>query len=113
MWGLSMALVLPYAVPALLLGVVFAAWRWRTPGVLPLIWLLGTSAGNALLVESAVTARYVAAFPALALLIALGIGEALALLWPRRWQPPARTCRVHRRRSQPSRLPRNWVVRLR
>lgn len=90
-YGGKYALVLPYAVPALLLGVVFAAWRWRTPGVLPLIWLLGTSAGNALLVESAVTARYVVAFPALALLIALGIGEALALLWPRRWPDAAQT----------------------
>lgn len=90
-YGGKYALVLPYAVPALLLGVVFAAWRWRTPGVLPLIWLLGTSAGNALLVESAVTARYVVAFPALALLIALGIGEALALLWPHRWPDTAHT----------------------
>lgn len=90
-YGGKYALVLPCAVPALLLGVVFAAWRWRTPGVLPLTWLLGTSAGNALLVESAVTARYVVAFPALALLIALGIGEALALLWPRRWPDAAQT----------------------
>lgn len=90
-YGGKYALVLPYAVPLLLLGGVFAAWRWRTPGVLPLIWLLGTSAGNALLVESAVTARYVVAFPALALLIALGVSDLLALLWPRRWPDAAQT----------------------
>ncbi|MCL4238562.1 MAG: glycosyltransferase family 39 protein [Anaerolineae bacterium] len=90
-YGGKYALVLPCAVPALLLGGVFAAWRWRTPGVLPLAWLLGTSAGNALLVESAVTARYVLVFPALALLIALGVGDLLALLWPRRWPGAAQT----------------------
>ncbi|MCZ7540168.1 MAG: glycosyltransferase family 39 protein [Anaerolineae bacterium] len=90
-YGGEHALVLSYAVPALLLGGVFAAWRWRTPGVLPLVWLLGTSAGNALLVESAVTARYVVVFPALALLIALGVSDLLALLWPRRWPRAVQT----------------------
>ncbi|MEP0761673.1 MAG: hypothetical protein HRF48_02955, partial [Chloroflexota bacterium] len=38
-----------------------------------------------------VTARYVVVFPALALLIALGVGDLLALLWPRRWPDAAQT----------------------
>jgi hypothetical protein len=78
-------LVLEWFVPAFMLGIGIALWRWRTPGVLPVLWLLGTSLGNALLVESAVSARYVVAFPALALLIAVGLRYTLALLWPPRW----------------------------
>jgi len=81
-YGGEHPLVLEYIVPALLLGAVIALWGWRRPGVLPLLWVLATSAGNALLVESAVTARYVVAFPALALLIALGVRHTLSLLWP-------------------------------
>ena len=83
-YGGKHPLVLEYTVPAFLLGLVIAAWRWRWPGVLPLIWVMGTSAGNALLVESAVSARYVVVFPALALLIALGIRFTLLLIWSTR-----------------------------
>jgi hypothetical protein len=78
-------LVLEWFVPAFMLGIGIALWRWRTPGILPVLWLLGTSLGNALLVESAVSARYVVAFPALALLIAVGLRYTLPLLWPPRW----------------------------
>lgn len=84
-YGGNHPLILEHVVPAFLLGLLVAAWQWRRPGVLPLIWLLGTSAGNALLVESAVTARYVVVFPALALLVALGIRGPLEWLVPRRW----------------------------
>jgi len=79
-------LILEPIVPAFLLGLVIALWRWRTPGALPLLWVLGTSLGNAMIVESAVSARYVVAFPALALLIALGIRYTLPLIWPWRGQ---------------------------
>ncbi len=75
--------LVPHAlVPAFLLGLALAAWRWRGPGVLPLLWVLGTLAGNAMLVESAVSARFVVAFPALALLIALGLRDTARLLAP-------------------------------
>jgi 4-amino-4-deoxy-L-arabinose transferase-like glycosyltransferase len=84
-YGGQHPLLLIYVVPAFLLGLVIAAWRWRTPGVLPVIWLLATSAGNALLVESAVSARYVLVFPALAILVALGIRVSLPLIWPASW----------------------------
>ena len=84
-------LILEVAVPAFLLGVIVAAWRWRTPGALPVLWALGTSVGNALLIESAVSARYVVVFPALALLIALGARYTLPLIWPARWPRPLQT----------------------
>ncbi len=83
--------VLEWFVPLLLLGGGIALWRWRRPGVLPLLWVLATSAGNALLIESAVSARYNVVFPALALLIALGLCHTLPLLWPPRWPARAQT----------------------
>jgi len=82
-------LILEVAVPAFLLGMILAAWRWRTPGALPVLWVLGTSVGNALLIESAVSARYVVVFPALALLIAVGARYALPLIWRARWSRAA------------------------
>ncbi len=84
-YGGQHPLILEYLVPLFLLGVVIAAWQWRGPGVLPAGWLLAATLGNAALVESAVSARYVLVFPALALLIALGIRVTLPLLWPPGW----------------------------
>ncbi|MBN2304907.1 MAG: glycosyltransferase family 39 protein [Anaerolineae bacterium] len=81
-YGGTHPLVLEYLVPALLLGFVIVWWRWHWPGMLPGLWILATSAGNALLVESAVSARYVVVFPALALLIAVGLRYTLPLVWP-------------------------------
>lgn len=84
-YGGRYALVLPWIVPLLLLGAVITLWRWWEPGVLLVPWVLATAAGNALLVESAVSARYVVAFPALALLIAVGLRHTLAIVaWPDR-----------------------------
>lgn len=70
-------------VPAFLVGLVAAAWRWREPGALPALWVGGTLLGNALIIESAVSARYVVVFPALALLIALGLRDTARLVGPR------------------------------
>ncbi|HEX3052780.1 MAG TPA: glycosyltransferase family 39 protein [Aggregatilineaceae bacterium] len=83
-YGGKHPLILEYIIPLFFLGIVFALWRWRTPGVLPVPWVLATSLGNMMMVESGVTARYVVAFPALALLIALGIRYTIPLLWPSR-----------------------------
>lgn len=77
-------LILEYIVPAFLLGCVIALWHWRSPGALPALWVLAVTLGNAMLVESAVSARFVLAFPALALLIALGIRHTIRLILPRR-----------------------------
>ncbi len=83
-------LILEWLVPFFLLGIAVALWHWRQAANLLVLWLLAVTAGNALLIESAVTARYVTVFPALALLIALGVRVPLELLWPRgkapRWQ---------------------------
>ena len=86
-YGGKYPLILPAIVPLFLLGIGFTLWRWRTPRALPLGWLIAVVAGNAMLIESAVSARYVVVFPALALLIAIGITETPALLWPARWPP--------------------------
>jgi len=82
-YGGQHPLVPEWLVPAFLLGLGFAAWMWRRPGALPLGWVAGTLIGNALIVESAVSARYVVVFPALALLIALGLRETVRLIGPR------------------------------
>ncbi|HML24879.1 MAG TPA: glycosyltransferase family 39 protein, partial [Aggregatilinea sp.] len=86
-YGGKHPLVLEWFVPLLLLGGAIALWSWRRPDVLPLLWVLAASVGNALLVESAVSARYNVVFPALALLMALGLCHTLPLLGPPRWSP--------------------------
>jgi hypothetical protein len=73
-YGGEKPLVLIYALPFFLLGLAYALWRLRTPGLsLALLWVLGTSAGNMLLADSAHAARYVVGFPALVLLIVIGL----------------------------------------
>ncbi len=59
---------------------MIALSQWRKPGVVLVLWMLMTSLGNALLLESAVSARYVLAFPAVAILVALGIRVHAGLL---------------------------------
>ncbi len=82
-------LLLVWVVPAFLLGLAYALWRWRSPGPLLLIlWLLSVSLGNNLLVDSSASTRFVLVFPALMLLAAVGIRCTLPLIWPEgRWQP--------------------------
>ncbi len=89
-YGGEQALVLTPLVPFLLLGVVVLVWRWRSPGFVLLIWLMLTSAGNILMTESAISARYVVAFPALVIIIAVGVRTVLILLLPTRYPNWAR-----------------------
>ncbi len=87
-YGGAQPLILETLVPVFLLGAFGLLWRGRQPGILILLWVLLTSAGNMLMTESAIFARYVVAFPALALLLALGIRYTLPLLvLRRRWLP--------------------------
>jgi 4-amino-4-deoxy-L-arabinose transferase-like glycosyltransferase len=79
------ALVLPLILPFFLLGVFYALWRWRAPGTgLLLGWILASSLGNSLMVDSAGSPRYVMVFPALVLTIALGVRYGIPLIVPNR-----------------------------
>jgi 4-amino-4-deoxy-L-arabinose transferase-like glycosyltransferase len=85
-YGGGTAMILPYLTPLFLLGMAYALWRARAPGaLLMLLWVLGTSAGNTLLVDSLGYPRYVMVFPALALVMAVGLRYTVPLLWPPRW----------------------------
>jgi hypothetical protein len=74
--------ILPALIPVFLLGIFYAAWRWRAPGMLLLLmWLLSTSIGNSLMVDSAGSPRYVMVFPALALACAVGLRYTVPLVF--------------------------------
>ena len=83
-YGGEQAMLLPYVVPFVMIGVLALLAYWRTPGVIIVGWVVLASMGNMLLTESAIYARYVVVFPALALLGAVGIRSLTALLWPKR-----------------------------
>lgn len=83
-FGGEHALVLGVLIPFGLLGIAYTVWRLRSPAFVLVIWLVSTSVGNSFLNAPAISARYVVVFPALALLIALGIRETGANLWPRK-----------------------------
>jgi 4-amino-4-deoxy-L-arabinose transferase-like glycosyltransferase len=72
-YGGETALLLTALVPAFFLGLLWALWHWRSGGSLLIFWLLATSMGNLLLRDSALSTRYVVAYPALMLVAALGI----------------------------------------
>jgi 4-amino-4-deoxy-L-arabinose transferase-like glycosyltransferase len=80
--------ILNFLTPFFLLGAAYALWRIRSPGTLLLfLWVLMTSIGNSLLTSSTHSSRYVVAFPAMMLLVALSIRYALPLFtnaFPRR-----------------------------
>ncbi len=76
-------MLLPFVVPAFLLGFFYALRRWYKPGPMLLVgWVLAASLGNSLLVESANVARFVTVTPALMLLVAVGVRYTLPLFWP-------------------------------
>lgn len=88
-YGGETGLILPILVPLFFLGLAIAVWRWRREGSLLLMWVGLTILGNSLIADNTWTARYVVVFPALILLIAMGIRFVLPLLIPtvsRRWQ---------------------------
>jgi hypothetical protein len=85
-YGGEQAMILPWLVPFFLLGLFTTLYYWRSPGLLILLWVVLTSMGNMLLTEAALYARYVVAFPAVALLIAVGLRTIGWLVWPSRWR---------------------------
>jgi hypothetical protein len=73
-------LILWYLAPAFLLGVFHLIWCLGKPAaLLLLIWVIGTALGNALMGEIWF-ARYIVVFPALALIIAVGLRFTVALI---------------------------------
>lgn len=88
-YGGETPLMLVYCVPFFLLGMGYALWHLRQPGMLLLLlWVLGTSAGSAALVSSGNAARFVVVLPALAMLMALGVRFIMLHLLPNRWHLP-------------------------
>lgn len=84
-YGGTESIVILALVPALLLGLAIALCKLRSVGVwVLLVWVGAATLGNMFLRESLWIPRYVVVFPALALLIALGIWVTLRL-----WLPPA------------------------
>ncbi len=72
-YGGHTALILPPLVPVFLAGIIAALRRRFIAGLLPVLWLVFVAFGNSLIRDSVWTSRYVAAFPALALLLAVGL----------------------------------------
>lgn len=81
-YGGKRGLILVYLFPLALLGLFYAFWHPNRPAALLVFWILLTSFGNSLLQESDVSARYAVAFPALALLMAVGLRAAFPLFLP-------------------------------
>jgi 4-amino-4-deoxy-L-arabinose transferase-like glycosyltransferase len=80
-YGGKTALILGYWVPVFLLGVGHSIWRLRTLAFsLPLIWVVITALGNSLLRDTTEAPRFVVVFPALALLVAVGIRYTVPLI---------------------------------
>ncbi len=84
-YGGHQALILSALLPIFLFALGILIWHIRSPGaLLLLLWVVGTSLGNMLLYENDWSPRFVVVFPALALILALGISYGLSLLW--RWR---------------------------
>ncbi len=79
-YGGSTALVLPFMLPFLFGGLIVAARRYSVGLGLLLLWLFLTAFGNSLLVDNVWTARFVVSFPALVLLLAVGLAAIQTLL---------------------------------
>lgn len=69
----DVALVLPYLLPLLLIGIGVAFYHGQRLGLAFPLWIMLTVLGNALIRQNDWTPRFVVLLPALAILIALGI----------------------------------------
>jgi hypothetical protein len=84
-YGGSQPLIMVVLLPAFFAGLF---WSFGSSGGrLLLLWFGLTWAGNLVLADSALVSRYVVVFPAVALLLALGITETVSRL---RWKPACR-----------------------
>ncbi len=83
-YGGDHAFLLGAVIPFFLMGGAYALWWLGSPAFLLVIWVVSTSVGNSLIKDVTISARYVVVFPALALLVAVGISETASLVWPKK-----------------------------
>lgn len=69
----EVGLVLPHMLPFMLIGLGVALFHWRRLGLILPLWMILTVLGNSLIVWNDWTPRFVVLFPALVLLMALGL----------------------------------------
>lgn len=82
-YGGSYGLILPVIVPTFLLGLMYSLWGTvkRNYGLaLVLFWFVLAGLGNSALVDPGVSTRHVVTFPAVALLMAIGLVWTVDLL---------------------------------
>jgi 4-amino-4-deoxy-L-arabinose transferase-like glycosyltransferase len=83
-YGGQQPLIILPLIPFFLLGMVYGLWKYRSPAfIVLLMWIMATALGNSLLRDNLWSPRYVVAFPALAVFVALGLYAILVLVWPR------------------------------
>jgi len=81
-YGGDQALVLESLVPLFLLGFFYLLWRMHPVSMVIVLWLLLGAGANALMRDEAIYARWVVAFPAVALVMAVGLRYVLPMLIP-------------------------------
>lgn len=94
-YGGRTALILPHLLPVFVIGIVAGLRRHGVALLLPLLWVVFTALGNSLIMQNVWSARYVVAFPAVALLLALGLDVVLRWVYPLS-QPGADSSPVNR-----------------
>lgn len=77
-------LVLAFAMPFFLFGLAYCLYYWRGPTSLLLIWVGGNVLGNSLIRDSGLATRFANSFPAVALLMAIGLRAITAHIPPKR-----------------------------
>jgi len=81
-YGGHTPLVLPHFVPLFLLGLGHALLRPRPSGMLLVVWVILTVLGNSIIAQSSWSARFVVVFPALVILMAIGLRYTVPMLPP-------------------------------
>jgi hypothetical protein len=83
-YGGGTPLILGYLVPAFLLGIFYVLWRRPAAFALLFAWIGLTVLGNSFLRWNDWTPRFAVLFPALCLLMAVGLRYTLPLILPER-----------------------------
>lgn len=89
-YGGETALILPALLPVLALGLLWALTRSPAKGLILILWVLLTVLGNSLIFDNGWSARFVVAFPGLALILALGLWAVWRLMGKARLRPEIR-----------------------